>query len=143
VGSKLAATRTNRRKRAIRDQIIAQIVATDPSRICVVQRDGHWRPKLRARNKLISVYVCGCLDNAGVDPRWVLNAVSREQNYIALIVRLNPGNESVMDLFVVPDTKSRTRFTLRRDDPWLAFGTKLDSMAGFLQAVNIANGQRT
>jgi DNA invertase Pin-like site-specific DNA recombinase len=135
LGSKLAATRTNRRRRAIRDQVIAQIVATDPNRIRVVQPDGHWRPKLRAGKKLISVYVCGCLHDADGDPRWVLNAVSRERNYIALIVRLNPGNESVMDIFVVPDTRSRTRFTLKRDDPWLACGTKLDSMAGFLQAV--------
>ena len=48
----------------------------------------------------------------------------------------------MMDLFVVPDTESRTRYTLSMDDPWLERGEKLGSVGDFLEAVRLVNVQR-
>ncbi|MGB9071113.1 MAG: hypothetical protein WCC22_00450 [Terriglobales bacterium] len=142
IGPRLTATRTRRIKRALRDEIIAQVVATDPSRITVIQNDGHFRPRLRVLGLLVTVFVCRCSQNGENEPRWILNPVHGERNRIALIVLLNPGNKSVMDLFIVPDTAPQTRYTLRIDDPWLRRGKQLGSIGNFLPVVRLINVQR-
>jgi DNA invertase Pin-like site-specific DNA recombinase len=141
IGPKLAATRTKRFGRALRDQIIAQVVATDPNRITVIQRDGHFRPRLRVSGLLVSVFLCRCLQIGGRH-RWVLHRIPREENCVALLIFMNPGNNTVMDLFVVPDTESRTRYTLSMDDPWLERGEKLGSVGDFLEVVRLLNARR-
>jgi DNA invertase Pin-like site-specific DNA recombinase len=142
MGPRLTATRTRRIRRALRDQIIAQVVATDPNRITVIQSDGHFRPRLRVLGLLVSVFVCRCSQNDGNEPRWILNPVRGERKCIALIVLLNSGNKSVMDLFVVPDTAPQTRYTLKIDDPWLRRGKQLGSITDFLPVVRLINVQR-
>jgi hypothetical protein len=136
-GPKLAATRSKRFGRAFRDQIIAQVVATDPTRITVSQRDGHYRPSLRVSGLMVSVFLCRCLKISGRH-RWVLHHIPKEQNRIALLIFMNPENNSLMDLFVVPDTESPTRYTLGIDDPWLA-DRKLRCVGDFLEVVRLLN----
>jgi DNA invertase Pin-like site-specific DNA recombinase len=142
VGPMLTATRTRRILRALRDQIIAQVVATDPNRITLIQSDGHFRPRLRMLGLLVSVFLCRCSPNDESELRWIFNPVPGERKCVALLVLLNPGNETPMDMFVVPDTKSQTRYTLRIDDPWLRRGKQLESLADLLQVVRLVNIDR-
>ncbi len=141
VGPKLAATRSKRFGRALRDEIIAQVVATDPERITVTQRDGHFRPRLRVSGLSVSVFLCRCLHISGRN-RWVLHRIPKERDCVALLIFMNPENNALMDLFVVSDTESRTRYTLSIDDPWLEQGKKLGSVGDFLEAVRHLNTQR-
>jgi len=141
IGPKLAATRTKRFGRALRDQVIAQVIATDPNRITLIQRDGHFRPRLRVSGLMVSVFVCRCLHISGRN-RWVLHRIAKEQNCIALLIFMNPENTSLMDLFVVSDTESRTRYTLSLDDPWLQRAKKLASVGDFPEAVRVLSIQR-
>ena len=141
VGPKLAATRSKRVARALRDEIIAQVVATDPNRITVIQSDGHFRPRLRVSGRLISVFLCRH-KRIGEVHRWILNRPSRERNRTALLIFLNPGNSTVRNLFVVPDTESRTRYMLNIDDPFLRRGKMLGSVGEFLETVRLLNIDR-
>lgn len=141
IGQKLAATRSKRFGRTLRDQIIAQVVATDPNRITVTQRDGHFRPRLRVSGLMVSVLLCRCRQVSGRN-RWVLHRIPREQHCIALLIFMNPENNALMDLFVVSDTESRPRYTLSIDDPWLQRAKKLGSVADFPEAVRLFNVQR-
>jgi hypothetical protein len=126
----------------LRDQIIALAVSADRNRITVIQSDGHFRPRLRILGLLVSVFVCRCSQNGEGNLRWVLTPVPGERNCIALLVLLNPENNTVMSLFVVPDTKSQTRYTFRIDDPWLGRGKQLGSVGELPEAIRLINGQR-
>lgn len=138
---KLAATRSKRVGRSLRDQLIAQIVATDPNGITVIQSDGHFRPRLRVSGRLVSVFLCRNKQFGEVH-RWILNRPPGERTRMALLIFMNPGNSTVMDLFVVPDTESQTRYMVSINDPFLSRGKKLGSVEDFLEAVRILNVQR-
>ena len=142
IGSHLAPTRANRKARTMRSQIVQQIIRTDPTRIALVQPDGHFRPRFRVLGVLVSLYLCRCSSQSNGQLYWIINPIGRERNCIALIVRLNPGNESIMDMFIVPDTRSRRRYRLPQDDAWLKQGKKLDSVKDFLKDVEFINVKR-
>jgi DNA invertase Pin-like site-specific DNA recombinase len=142
IGPRLTATRNKRIGRALRDQVIAQAIAAHTTRITVSQSDGHFRARLRVLGLLVSVFLCRFWEDGEGRPRWILNTVAREQNCIALLVLLNPGNETVRDLFVVPDTKSQTRYALRINDPWLLRGKRLSSIGHLLDAIRLINFHR-
>lgn len=91
VGPKLIATKTKRVKRALRDGIIAQAVATDPSRITLVQSDRHFRPRLRVLGLLVSVLVCRYLQDNASNPRWTLSPVPRSEIVLRFSCSSIPG----------------------------------------------------
>jgi DNA invertase Pin-like site-specific DNA recombinase len=142
IGSRLAPTRAKRETRAIRTQFVQQVIATDPTRISLVQPDGHFRPRFRVLGLLVSLYVCRCSPRRDGQLRWLLSPVRRERNCIALIVRLNQGNESIMDMYIVSDTRSQQRYQFTPDDPWLRRGMQLRSLGDFLEGVQSINGVR-
>ena len=141
IGSKLGSTRTRRTVRALRDQVVSRIVAIDPSGIAVIQPDAHFRPRLQVSGSLVSIFVC-CSREEGTGLKWILNPVRHERSCIALIVRLNVENQSVMDLHVVPDTTGQVRYLLDIEDPWLRRGQKLSSIEDFVSVVQIVSADR-
>jgi DNA invertase Pin-like site-specific DNA recombinase len=142
IGPKLAAISAKRTGRALRDQVLKKILATTPELISVVQPDGHWRPRLRIAGELVSVYVCRHSNSKSGEARWILNPVVREQRCISLIIRLNPGNESAGDMYVVPDAIGKSRYRLTQDDPWLRRGRQLTFTKDFVSVVEVVNAQR-
>ena len=78
--------------RALRDQLIAQIVATNPKKISVVQLDGHFRPRLHVSGLRVSVFVCRCVPRRN-DSNGSYNSVFHERGRIALVARLDPEKE--------------------------------------------------
>jgi hypothetical protein len=141
-GSRLGRIGTRRTVRNLRDEVIRQIVAANPTGIARVQPDGHFRPRLRIYESLVSVVVCRCLESDDGDFRWGLGPILGEPSRAALVIRLNPGNQSVMDLFVVPETHPRSRYELRIDDPKLRRGKKLSCVADFSSAIDLMRRDR-
>jgi DNA invertase Pin-like site-specific DNA recombinase len=142
IGSRLAPTRMKRRTRAIRARLVEQVIAADPTRISIVQPDGHFRARFRCSGLLVSLYLCRCSLHRDGQPRWLLSTVRRERNCIALIVRLNPANDSIMDMFIVSDTRSQQRYNLAPNDPWLRKGKPIHSFGDFLKGVQSVNVER-
>lgn len=142
IGPRLEATRAKRTMRAIRDQTIRQVIATDPARISLVQQDGHFRPRFRVFGLLVSVHLCRCLRRRDGQAYWFLRTVRRERNCIALIIRLNTSNKSILDMFIVSDTRRPLSYRLTMGDPYLRRGEELRSMADFLDVVQHVNGKR-
>jgi DNA invertase Pin-like site-specific DNA recombinase len=138
VGPRLLATKTKRLRHTLRDRIIAEIVTGDPKHIAVVHKDGHFRPRLRVFGSSVSIFLCGCYQDREGEQRWVFNAVQRECKFAALVVLLNRSNDGITHLFLVPDTRSRIRFTLKVGDPWLKRGQRLESLSDFLPAFQLA-----
>jgi DNA invertase Pin-like site-specific DNA recombinase len=142
IGPRLVSTKTRRVRRVLRDRVITEAVAAHPNRITVRQSDGHFRPRLYILGLQVSVYLCRFWLDGQNKPRWILNPVPGEKGCIALLALLDPKEVVVTHLFVVPDTKSQTRYTLSVNDPWLRRGKRLDSMGDLLEAVRLVNAKR-
>lgn len=142
IGTGLTSTKTRRAVRALRDQVIAEAIAAHPNRITAHQRDRHFRQRLRISGLRISVFLCRFWLDAENKPRWILTPVRRERTCIALLGFLCPRNETVTHLFVVPDTKSQTRYTLGIDHPWLQRGCHLHSIGDLLEAIQVIDAKR-
>jgi len=135
VGLRLAATKTRRKTRTVRDQLISQIIATHPE-VSVVQRDGHWRPLLMVSGSPVCIYVCRqAMSTDGNDHWWFISVVARERDCVSLIVRLALDNGSVQDTFLVPDLVGAVHSRFRDEDPWLRRGEKLDAISDFVSVV--------
>ena len=134
--ARLEALDARRKRRTVRDQLIADLVGGSRRKISIVQPDGHWRPRLRLPNRsMISVYVCPSFRNRDGARRWALNPVSREKRYVSLIARLNMSNDAVQDCFVLPDLRGRTRWTMSSDDVGLKHGKQLCVLSDLIAVV--------
>lgn len=143
IGKRLASTKTRRTVRALRRGLIKEVFETNTSQIAVVQPNGHYRASLLACGVPVAVYMCrSFLSKHGII-EWILDSVPREQSWIAILIRLQPGNEAIMDFFVVPDTQAQTRYTLTFDDPWLRRGIKPGKVADCLAAIRQIQERRT
>ena len=134
--ARLKAMEERRKRRTLRDQLIADLVTGSRRRISIVQPNGHWRPQLRLPNRsLVSVYVCPSFRNHDGACKWSLNPMSREQRYVSLIARLNLANDAVQDCFVLPDLRGRTRWSISPDDVGLKRGKQLRAPSDLIMVV--------
>lgn len=136
IGLRLSATHTRRRLRNLKSQIVRDVVDTDPAHIKLFQPDGHIRPRFDVCGLPVSLHVCRCLKRKTGKLYWLLQTTQAEQSCIGLIVRLNPANEGVMDMFVVPDTRGQFSFQLSSNDPWLHRGRRLLAIEGLIENVD-------
>jgi DNA invertase Pin-like site-specific DNA recombinase len=139
VGERSGPTRTRRTIRALRDRLVAEIVAAYPGDITLIQPDAHFRPRLRLFDQLVSVFVCRCMPKDD-QASWLLVPVARESSCVALIALLDPGNERVTDLYVAPDTEGQVRYQFTADDPWLQRGQRT-SIVDFISAVRVVSSR--
>ena len=135
VGSRFASTHTRRRLRNLKDQIVKDVIKSDPAHISLFQPDGHFRPRFELFGLQVSLHLCRCLERSSRKLYWLLQTAKEEQSCIGLVVRLNPDNCSVMDMFVVPDTLGQFSFQLSPNDPWLDRGKQLFAIEDFSAAV--------
>jgi hypothetical protein len=89
---------------------------------------------------LILLYLCRCLLRRDGSLRWLISPIQNEQDCLALIVRLSPGNESIQDMFIVPDIRGKVGFRLRSSDPWLQRGRQFHAYEEFVGCVGYVNG---
>jgi len=138
----LSATHTRRRLRTLKAQIVSDVIKTDPANITLFQLDGHFRPRFEVFGLQVSLHLCRCLKRSTGKLYWLLQTTVGEQNCIGLVVRLNAGNEDVMDMVVVPDTHGQFSFQLSLVDPWLDRGKRLSAIGDFLASVKCVSACR-
>lgn len=125
-----------RRVQAIRSNLLSQIAARSGGRVTIdMSPTRHTRLRLRT-GRLVSVVISRCLLGYKGALRWFLKPVHDERRHIALIARLDHGNDEIKDLFVTPPVLARS-LVLSEHDARLPFKFRLGDLAEFFQAVQV------
>src|SRR5258706_2722747 len=125
-----------RRTRALRDELMAKIVATFPTDISIVRRGGRWRSRLRLSHGLIvSVIIARSVHTWKDALRWRIDPVAHERKFVTLLARLDASNSSILDLHLLPNMDHRRIFHISLNDPWLNRGKSLTDLSRLRQAV--------
>lgn len=129
--------------RALRDELISQIVEAAPCELEPLQRTARWRMKLRLPQGLtVSVLVVPTILAWKSTIRWVVDPNRREAGLVTLLARLNKEHSGFMDFYVFPRITRQSRFRLSLDDPWLKSGVKLRNLSQFCDVVtSVANAK--
>ena len=67
--------------------------------------------------------------------RWLVKPVRAERRHIALVARLNDGNNALKDLFVIPPVDNPNGLLISENDVRLQRGFRLGDLADFFKAV--------
>ena len=125
-----------RRTRALRDELLAQIVSLFPDDVMVIRRGERWRPQLRFGSGVtVAVLIGRCKRVWKSTLRWRIDPNQHERRCVTLLARLDEENQAILDLFVFPKIDRRRRFDIRRDDPWLSHGVQLRDLSALCKAV--------
>jgi hypothetical protein len=124
-----------RRTQALRDELIAQIVAMFPGKVSIARRGGRWRSRLRLRSGLmVSVLIGRSVHTWKEAIRWRIDPVRHECVLVTLLARLDEENRSFLDLHVFPNINNRRRrFDVSLCDPWLNRGQPLTDLRAFCE----------
>ncbi|MGB8789446.1 MAG: recombinase family protein [Candidatus Acidiferrales bacterium] len=132
-----------RRTRALRDELLAQIVSLFPNDVAIIRHGGRWRPRLRLRSGVIvAVLIARSMRVWKGAVRWRVDPNAHERKLVTLVARLDEENRSVLDLFVFPKIDRRRRFSIRRDDPWLSDALRLQDLTALCKVVACARAMR-
>jgi DNA invertase Pin-like site-specific DNA recombinase len=115
----------------LRDDLIARLTRLGEGRVSVVRANGHFRPRLRVRDSLVSVHVIRSCRMDNGELRWIFNIQPQERDLAALIARLDSDNAVIEDLYVLPNLQKRTSWRIRPEDPGLCLGRRLFALADF------------
>jgi DNA invertase Pin-like site-specific DNA recombinase len=128
-----------RRTQALRDQLIAQIVAMSPDEVSIVRCSGRWRSRLRLTSGLmVSVLLGRCIRAWKQSLRWQIDPVLHECELITLVARLDESNRAFLDFHVVPNIDRHRRFHLSLRDDWFKRGQPVADLKTFFQiAANV------
>jgi DNA invertase Pin-like site-specific DNA recombinase len=125
-----------RRTRALRDELMAKIVATFPTDVSIVRRGGRWRSRLRlSHGFIVSVVVARSVHTWKDALRWRIDPVAHERKLVTLLARLDASNSSILDLHLLPNMDRRKIFHISLNDPWLNRGKSLADLSRLCQAV--------
>jgi DNA invertase Pin-like site-specific DNA recombinase len=125
-----------RRTKALRDELIARIVATFPNDVSIVRRGGRFRSRLRFSNGLIvSVFVARSVRTRKDMLRWLIVPVQDESKCITLLARLDASNSTFLDFYVFPNIDRRKRFHITLSDSWLNRGERLRDLSRLCDVV--------
>ena len=118
------------RIRALREQLMAQIVSLFPGRLSVIKRGGRWRSRLRMANgRMIAVVVARTVRVWNDTIRWLVDPVAHERKLVTLLARLDAGNQAIIDFHLMPGINRRTRLRISLDDSWLRRGIALRELS--------------
>jgi DNA invertase Pin-like site-specific DNA recombinase len=127
---------TRRRTRALREELIAELVTMFPNDLSIVRRGGRWRTRLRLRNGVIvSVLVARSVRTWKDAVRWLIDPVQHERKFVTLLARLDVSNCSFLDLYVLPNIDRGKRFHISVSDSWLNRGKRLSHLSRLCEVV--------
>lgn len=130
----LGGPETRRRVRAVREELISQIVRMFPNEVSVVKPGGHWRTRLRLFERLtISVVVARSALPHKASRRWIVEPPLSERQFITLVARMDESNRAIVDLHVVPKFNRAKKFQVT--DACLACGKQLTDLSRFCDVV--------
>ena len=125
-----------RRTRALREDVICQIKTIFPNEIAVVRRGGRWRSCLRLKSgPTVTVLIARSIGTGGRAPRWQIDPIPDERQYVTLILLLDLNNSAALEMRLFPYMDRRRRFHITTDDGWLKLGQKLQCLSEFREAV--------
>ena len=128
-----------RRTQALREELIAQIVATFPNEVSISRQGGRWRSRLRLGSGLmVAVLMARCVRVWKETVRWQIDPVRHECGLVTLLARLDETNSSFLDFHVVPNVDRLRRFHVSLGDPWLGRGQRLFDISAFPELVACA-----
>jgi DNA invertase Pin-like site-specific DNA recombinase len=120
--------------KALRDELMRQIVAAFPNEVSIVRRSGRWRSRLLLPNRvMVSVVVCRTEKVWKHTRNWVIEPTRHERRLITLVARLDNTNRAILDLYVFPSIGRSGKFDL--SNSWLARGKPLTDLSQFLHLV--------
>ena len=120
--------------KALRDDLMRQIVATFPNEVSIIRRSGRWRSRLLLSNRVMVSVVISRTEKVWKDTRnWVIEPVRHERRLITLVARLDNTNRTILDLHVFPNVGRSGKFGL--SDSWLARGKRLTDLSQLLNLV--------
>jgi DNA invertase Pin-like site-specific DNA recombinase len=122
------------RTRALRRELVAQIVGMFPDDISIVSRNGRWRSLLRLHKGLmISLIIARCVRPWKDAVRWRIDAIRYESQLVTLLARLDECNRSFLDFHILPDIDRRSTFRVSLKDSWLERGKRLSDLSQFCE----------
>jgi hypothetical protein len=125
-----------RRTMALREELIAQIVAMFPNDVSIVKRGGWWRSRLRISDgPIVSVIIARSFRAWKETMRWQIDPVRRECKFITLLARLDTNNESFLDFHIFPRIDQLRRFRISLNDSWLECGKRVDELSKLCEVV--------
>ena len=120
--------------KALRDDLMRQIVATFPNEASIIRRSGRWRSRLLLSNRVMVSVVVSRTEKVWKDTRnWVIEPTRLERKLITLVARLDNTNRTILDLRVFPNIGRSGKFDL--SDSWFARGKPLTDLSQFLRVV--------
>jgi len=132
-----------RQTMALREQLIAQIVATFPDGVSILKRGGRWRSRLQIHNgPIVSVLVARSFRAWKETVRWQIDPVRRECKFITLLARLDARNRSFVDFHVFPGIDRQKRYRIRLSDPWMKRGKQLPELSRLCEVVALVQRGR-
>jgi DNA invertase Pin-like site-specific DNA recombinase len=130
-----------RRNKALRDELLSEIVALFPKDIAIVRRGGRWRPRLRVRKgPVISVVFARPVRMAKATLGWLADPPRRERRIVTLLARLNRDGNGFHDFHILPKIDRTKRFKIRFNDECLKRGQPLQELADLLRVVDQVRG---
>jgi DNA invertase Pin-like site-specific DNA recombinase len=124
------------RTRALRDQLIAELVSRFPG-LSIVKRGGRWRSRLRMPNgRMIAVLVARSVRVWKDTTRWLIDPIEHERRLVTLLARLDTGNKGFLDFYLMPGINRRTRLRISPNDPWLERGMPLRDLSEFSKLIS-------
>ncbi len=123
------------RVQAIRSNLLSQIAALSGGRVTIdISPTRHARLRLRT-GRLVSVIASRCLFGYNSSLRWLVKPVPAERKYIALVARLNEGNNDLKDLFVISPIRDFSSLVVSVNDARLQQGFRLGNLVDFFETV--------
>jgi hypothetical protein len=120
--------------KALRNELMRQIVATFPNDVSIIRRNGRWRTRLYLSNRVMVSVVVSRTEKVWKDTRnWVIEPTRHERKLITLVARLGNTNRTILDLRVFPNIGRSVKFDL--SDSWFARGKPLTDLSEFLRVV--------
>ena len=129
----------------VRDALAQRLLEKFPNKLSSVRpsRRVRVRLKLRSTGLLISLVIGRWHPTASGRIRWTLCIPKGERGRLAIVALLSEDNESVRELWVMPDTRCSTcQLRVREGSEWFSEGERVDNIDDLLAVVSCVQRKR-
>jgi hypothetical protein len=109
-----------------------------PDEVTIVRRRGGWRSYLCLNTgPKVTVLIARSIGTEGNRPRWQIDPVAHERQYVTLIALVDSKNEAVHEMYMFANVNRDRRLYVTTDHAWLKSGKRLDSLSQLLEIVEV------
>jgi hypothetical protein len=92
--------------------------------------------------RIVSVQVLRAVRVWKNTTRWIVDAHPIERNFVTIVARLAPANDSFLDFYVFPNIDKSCRFRISLRDNWLSKGREFRDLSALEGTVNALVGSK-